>query len=402
MNSTWTSKLPFLLLALLVGVLAVGTVVDKAGTSGPLPPVVYGQWWFVTLWALLAVAAIFLICRRRLWKRPAVFNLHVSFLVILLGATVTHFTSRTGMIHLREGEVAYQYMSYGKEDGMLHMRIMPFLLVLDTFRVEYDADGITPADYVSRVTIRNHAEQRQATVSMNHIAREQGFRIFQTSYDEDFRGSLFTVSYDPWGTGVTYAGYFLLAISMIWLGVQRQRDVSPALRDTSTAQLGTSSARHGSSSARHRRASTVLMTILGVLLASYMVISIAFRPLLPVLRSPLLVVHVGVIMMSYVLLVVSMVRRDVLRYAVFLLAAGIFLGAVWANISWGSYWSWDPKETWAIITLLVYSVPFHQQSLPWFREEKHYRLYSLLCLLSLLMTYFGVNYLLGGMHSYAS
>ena len=66
------------------------------------------------------------------------------------------------------------------------------------------------------------------------------------------------------------------------------------------------------------------------------------RPLVPILRSPMLFLHVGTIMLSYILLVVSIVRRDLLRPAVFLLATGIFLGAVWANISWGTYWSWEP------------------------------------------------------------
>ena len=105
-------------------------------------------------------------------------------------------------------------------------------------------------------------------------------------------------------------------------------------------------------------------------------------------------------MMSYALLIISFVERRLLRLAVFLLAAGIFLGAVWANVSWGSYWSWDPKESWALLTLLVYSIPLHSESLPWFRSTRHYLLYSIFSLLCLLMTYFGVNYLLGGMHSY--
>ena len=61
----------------------------------------------------------------------------------------------------------------------------------------------------------------------------------------------------------------------------------------------------------------------------------------------LLSAHVSVIMLSYALLMLSIVDRRMLRAAVCLLAAGIFLGAVWANVSWGSYWSWDPKETWS-------------------------------------------------------
>ena len=69
-------------------------------------------------------------------------------------------------------------------------------------------------------------------------------------------------------------------------------------------------------------------------------------------------------------------------------------------MSWGTYWSWDPKESWALVTLIIYSIPLHTQSMPWFRSDRNYRIYSLLALASLLMTYFGVNSLLGGMHSY--
>lgn len=125
-------------------------------------------------------------------------------------------------------------------------------------------------------------------------------------------------------------------------------------------------------------------------------------PLMPVLHSPWLSAHVSVVMLSYALLVLSIVDRRLLRPAVCLLSVGIFLGAVWANVSWGTYWSWDPKESWALVTMLVYSVPLHTESLPWFRDIRHYRLYSLFALACLLMTYFGVNFLLGGMHSYAA
>jgi ABC-type transport system involved in cytochrome c biogenesis permease subunit len=85
--------------------------------------------------------------------------------------------------------------------------------------------------------------------------------------------------------------------------------------------------------------------------------------------------------------------------AVFLLALGIVIGAVWANISWGSYWSWDPKEVWALITLIVYSFPLHP-SLSIHRNPRHFLLYCTLAFLSVIVTYFGVNLLLGGLHAY--
>lgn len=140
----------------------------------------------------------------------------------------------------------------------------------------------------------------------------------------------------------------------------------------------------------------------------------------PVLDSPLLCIHVAVIMLSYTLLAFVMltgvaaliggkalqerlqsVSLLMLYPAVFLLAIGIFIGAVWANVSWGTYWSWDPKEVWALITLLVYGVLLHGQSLPIFQKPKVYHWYAILAFLSVLVTYFGVNLVLGGMHSYA-
>jgi len=86
--------------------------------------------------------------------------------------------------------------------------------------------------------------------------------------------------------------------------------------------------------------------------------------------------------------------------ALFLLAAGIFIGAVWANISWGRYWGWDAKETWALITMLVYAVPLHRKSLPSFSDPLKFHRYCLIAFLTVLMTFLGVSFLLGGIHSY--
>ncbi len=144
-------------------------------------------------------------------------------------------------------------------------------------------------------------------------------------------------------------------------------------------------------------------------------------PLMPVLSSPLLSIHVCVIMMSYTLLafialisIASLIspamatgmltRLSILMLypALFLLTTGIFIGAVWANLSWGRYWGWDPKEVWALITMIVYAVPMHRQSISWFRQPRHYHIYMFLAFLSVIITYFGVNFFLGGMHSYAN
>ena len=169
----------------------------------------------------------------------------------------------------------------------------------------------------------------------------------------------------------------------------------------------------------------------GPLLASFAMLvamigsgSPQITPLMPVLHSPLLSLHVMVIMFSYALFAMIMLigvqglvcqhRGDIVRSeslaalahfllypAVFLLAAGIFIGAVWANVSWGRYWSWDPKEVWALVTMLIYMAPFHSSSVKCFRNTRSFLFYCIVAFLSVLITYFGVNFLLGGMHSYA-
>jgi ABC-type transport system involved in cytochrome c biogenesis permease subunit len=146
----------------------------------------------------------------------------------------------------------------------------------------------------------------------------------------------------------------------------------------------------------------------------------AVTPLMPVLSSPLLSVHVMLVMISYALFAMMMLNSlasfiqptraaylanvsTLLLYpAVMTMAAGIFVGAIWANQSWGRYWGWDPKETWALVTLLVYALPLHAASFKAFSRPNVIHLYNLFAFLSVLITYFGVNFVLSGMHSYAA
>ena len=399
MRGSVSSKLPFVLVFFLVVCIAAATLVEnRYGTDYALHHV-YGAWWFIGLWGLLAVAGCWLMYKRKLWKRPSVLALHLSFLVILTGALTTHITSRRGMLHLREGEATRTCWVKNEQGLYINTKELPFYLALRDFEVRYDADGVTPSDYVSHVVLSSKEGKEETTISMNNIGRVDGFRIYQTSYDDDEQGSVFTISYDPWGTSITYAGYLLLALSMIWVSVFKVHSSQCIVHNYQETAEKNPSPKGGDGGGFFL--STVLLALCGTIMASYMVIAICRSPLVPILRSPYLFVHVGTIMLSYILLVVSIIRREVLRPAVFLLTTGIFLGAVWANVSWGTYWSWDPKESWALITLLVYSVPLHTESLPWFRSTRNYRIYSLVALACLLMTYFGVNFLLGGMHSYA-
>jgi len=154
------------------------------------------------------------------------------------------------------------------------------------------------------------------------------------------------------------------------------------------------------------------------------------NPLVPVLKSPWLMVHVAVLMSAYGLFGVSFLlglvnlsfmavaRKDklalyvnpvrelsiineiVLLIGLILMSIGTFIGAVWANESWGRYWGWDPKETWALITMIVYVMVTHLHLLRKWYSIWLFNLCSVVAFASVLMTYFGVNYLLSGMHSY--
>ncbi|MBP3775297.1 MAG: cytochrome c biogenesis protein CcsA [Bacteroidaceae bacterium] len=663
--------------SLLLIAMAFGTFIEKTTEHGIALDRVYHSWWFISLWIVFALLGLWQFLRVQLWHRPNILALHISFVVILMGAFISFLTGKDGTLHLREGAQAdYFYLEDNSEPSSL-----PITLRLDSFRIRYYAGATMPADFISYVQYHDkiNGQTTQGAISMNHILKAKGYRFYQSSYDSDGRGTILTVKHDPWGIAITYAGYILLAISLLWqlfspgghfrqllrhpllkrgslflflsfaslpmwsrqaiptinrakadsmasmqviyndrivplntvardflqkiygrpsykslsaeqvlIGWSLRPDVwkdQPMLKIkneklrhrlginspyATTAQLfgpnqqykvNKLSGEQGldgplSKSIREldEKMGLILMATEGKLiqpvpqgttplspqrvkaellynqlpivkilfmlnltlgfLSFFLLIggfirrrrwiqptlnillfcsllALAFHyslrwyisgriplgngyetmlfmslalliftailqrkfrfilpfgfllsgftllvahlgqmnpqitPLMPVLNSPLLSAHVSIIMISYALLAILMfngilaliLRRKesysqhmdqltllshlLLYPAVALLAIGIFLGAVWANISWGTYWSWDPKEVWALITLMIYSVPLHRKSLPQMTRPLWFHIYLVLSFLAVLMTYFGVNYFLGGMHSYA-
>lgn len=707
--------LTYLALILTMG---AATLVEKYEGTAFVACHIYGSWWFCSLWALLAASGVAWLLRRRV-RKARVWLLHSSLLVILLGAMLTHLTAYSGMLHLRCGETAQFFMCH--DDGS--PRKLPFSVRLDQFTINYHPGTSSPSDYVSKITVLSPGDSTTAVISMNHIFAAKGARLYQSSYDDDGRGSWLSVSIDPWGVPASYLGYAMLFLSLLWQlaaprGPFRQLLRSAEFRKVGAALLLATLSIHGwcapvlpaaaceelrtlhldyggrislvetyaldftkklcgkrrydghdavevlsgfifynqswrsepvvrvkdgplrshlglrprmsfndfftdegyvlgpllreyhlgAHDKLHREAmeyddklqlilsvaegfnlrlfpyhsnetgrttwhapcdslppgmeasrrkyihdivavigrearaghesltteglsklrkyqatyglqslpsptavwaehiynaipfatilfmanltlavvsmfvirrrwltpllclSLLLLTIcialrwlvgdtipmsngyetmllmawfaelLGLLLSRRIPLMLTFAFLLsglfllvshigqmspqithimPVLNSPLLSIHVSVIMLAYALLSITFCcgvtalvlrsRADYLRRLSLLflhpslsaLGIGIFTGAIWANVSWGAYWSWDPKEVWALITLMVYAVGAHDQSLPWLRRPLSYHLYMVAAFLTLLMTYFGVNYFLGGMHSYA-
>lgn len=325
----------------------------------------YNSWYMTMLWAALAAAGVvYIVGKRKSLSSLSLpgWGLHLAFLVMLSGAMVTHLTQRKGMIHLRQGEPMAYFID--EEDRIFKFN---YQMRLDSFRVVLDEEKRVPEDYESYVTILPSGDHE--IISMNNILKIGPTRFYQSSYDEDGRGSILIINRDPWGIPVTYAGYLLMGLSFIGIVLRR-------------------------SGRKHIIGSLALAAFIAALfsLKQYDV---------PVLNTWLRPVHISLIIAAYVLFLLAVWWRRLLVIALAFLACGIFIGAYWANISWGTYWSWDPKEVWALITLMVYAVPVHTSSLPRFRDQRFYRAYMLLALLSIAMTYFGVNYFLHGMHSYA-
>ena len=158
----------------------------------------------------------------------------------------------------------------------------------------------------------------------------------------------------------------------------------------------------------------------------------AVANLQPVLDSYWLMIHVAVIVGSYGPLTVGMILGVVslvlilltnknnkermelnlkeitivnelaLTAGLIMLTIGNFLGAQWANESWGRYWGWDPKETWALISIMIYAFVIHMRLVPGMRSRWLFNFSSVVAFASIMMTYFGVNFYLAGLHSYAS
>ena len=738
-------KLLFFLYVLITLCLAAATIVEKYQGTAFVAANIYGSVWFSVLWGIGTAVGMAYFLKERV-RRLSTVCLHLSFLIILLGALLTHLTSYQGLIHLRLDEPTKLYLFQDARKGT-EIKKLPFEIRLVDFRVEHHEGTSTPSDFVSHFVIQKADGELEGQVSMNEIFSHQNIRLYQYSYDEDLKGSYLSINSDPYGIPVTYAGYALLFVALIWIlfdpkgtyqhllhhpllkkgvlsltfllvvqsvfalhslpqesahefgklnvlyngricplqtyaidftkklyGKRHYKEYSAeqvltgfvfwfdewskepiikvksgALRQftslpeyTSFAYLNDSESGYKLEQLQYRDASdklykeamkvieklflidelskgknlkvfpfqeksaitwygpsdelpadmeaerkqyiqhifsllneeaqtsnfsemneaigkmqkyqqkygaasipsstrikaeriynqipfaTILfmmnlslgflclffsiyqltrkhpqpskkgklwnafaLIVMGIsfvaltfalvlrwivsgtvpmsngyetmLTMAWMIMLLTFivyrrfhiiltfgflmsgffllvshisqmdpqiTHLMPVLVSPLLSIHVSIIMMSYALfsltficglmaLILRVIRGKnaenlipqlqslqllsqlFLYPAITTLGLGIFIGAIWANVSWGTYWSWDPKETWALITLMVYAIPLHTRSIPALRKPLNYHVFIAFAFLTMLMTYFGVNYLLGGMHSYA-
>ena len=332
------------LVIILIAVLAAGTIIEKLHGSDFAIAHVYSAWWFVGLWAVVAGLIVYMAVKCRLWKRMAVCALHLSILFILLGALLTMLTGQHGRMKLEPNRPNNHF--YIQEQDEITKVALPFSLTLDRFEIEKYPNSNKPKDYVSYLQLKDGDTQEYIVISMNNILRHKHYRFYQSDYDEQ-GNSILDVARDPWGIGVTYAGYALLFVALAAILIE-------------------------------------IVTAYALLLGILAVGVIALVKPKDLARMERL----------------KSLSTAMLYPAVALLAAGIFIGAIWANVSWGNYWSWDPKEVWALITLLIYAAPLHEKLWKSFQKPLFFHIYGILAFLSVLITYFGVNMLLGGVHAY--
>ena len=207
------NKIAFGGLVVLIACMAVATFIEAKEGAQYVSDVIYGSFWFIGIWVVTALSALLWLIRQRIYKKPAVFMLHLSFLVILVGAFLTFSTGARGYMHLREGTSENRFTV---SDGD-YLHPMPFSLSLDRFEIAFYPGTDAPADYISHLDVTRDGETTREHVSMNNILSVDGFRFYQTSYDRDGRGTVLSVNYDPWGITVTYAGYILLGISILFI-----------------------------------------------------------------------------------------------------------------------------------------------------------------------------------------
>ena len=208
-------KTLFALYVLVIVCMAAATVVEKYSGTDFVRSNVYGAWWFSLLWAVLTAAGIIYFLRHRCksWSGIA---LHLSFVVILAGAFVTHVSSERGTVHLRQGAYISTCVMYDRHNQP-HDVQMPFQMRLDRFDVQYHEGTDAAEDYVSQFTIIDHGKQYSGKVSMNRIFRYGAMRFYQSSYDNDMLGASVSFNSDPIGIPLTYTGYALLFFSLVYM-----------------------------------------------------------------------------------------------------------------------------------------------------------------------------------------
>ncbi len=209
-------------MVLVAVVLAAGTVFERYRGAEWVADHFYGSWWFAVLMGVVAVGAIVSIVQGKMWRRPSTLLIHAAVPVILLGGALTTWTGQHGSMTLQPGVPCNEFEGHR----------LPFSVTLERFEVVPYAGTRTPMDFVSHVVV----DGERHDISMNNILRHRGYRFYQEDYGEDGSSTL-SVAHDPWGIGVTYCGYALLVLGLLWMLVAKNGPFRRLLRGAAIAAI---------------------------------------------------------------------------------------------------------------------------------------------------------------------
>lgn len=213
------------LYTLLIVCMGIATIMERLYGKPWVHDYIYGSWWFIGLWVAITLVSIASLVSHKVYRKLSVALLHLSLVVILIGAFVTHLTSEEGSVHLRKGVVTSSYTS---NDGS--QRPFPFTLSLREFDVVCYPATDAVMDYEALIAVSDADGTRDMLVSMNNIGRVAGYRLYQSSYDDDGGGTVLLVSSDPYGIAITYTGYLMLLAGLIWTMLSRRTRVRSLMR----------------------------------------------------------------------------------------------------------------------------------------------------------------------------
>lgn len=203
----------FLLFAMVCG---IATFVENAHSTEVAKQAIYNTKWFEGILLLSAISLQYNIIVFKLytWKKLPIGLFHLAFVFMIAGAAITRYTGEEGKMHIREGESLNFYMQ--QDEKALHKAPLPFSIGLEKFEIEYYPGSQNPSEYRSHILLsENGAKVMSYEIYMNHILKYKGYRFFQSSYDQDLKGTILSVNHDPWGMGVTYFGYLMLFLGML-------------------------------------------------------------------------------------------------------------------------------------------------------------------------------------------
>ena len=211
--------------------LAIATFVEKYTGTEMAKIIIYYSPIFFLLQILLVVNFILITIRGRYieQKKWAYLLLHSALVIMLAGALASHLFAKEGMMHLREGETYNQMLVQTNRGGYLHD--LPFKLKLQKFTITYYPGSNSPSSFESKVVVEDKkGVSFERVISMNNVLDIHGYRIFQSSYDEDGLGTILSVSNDLLGTFISYVGYICLFVGFIFAFFSRNSRFSYLIR----------------------------------------------------------------------------------------------------------------------------------------------------------------------------